>query len=341
MDKYLRPTDVMDYNHPEVQDLARTLGDGISEQTTIAKRCFEWVRDEIKHSGDFKMNPTTCAASEVLRHKTGWCFAKSHLLAALLRANRIPAGLCYQRLTRNGTMPPFTLHGLNAVFLPEFGWYRIDPRGNRSGIDAQFDPPNEKLAWPIAVEGERDLRGVWADPLPSVIAVLRNRDTWDEVRNHLPDMPFQGRDIRYQAVILKDHHVLLLKIEDDGKAVWIIPGGGQEGSESEEECVIREVWEETHLRVEVERLILDEKVPQDPFYERHRTYLCQIIGGVAQPGIEPEVGDAESPIKDIGWFDLRAVDSWDALGGSPPFAFTLLKRIREKLGYARGTYSRF
>ena len=87
MDKYLRPTDVIDYNHPEVQDLARTLGDGISEQTTIAKRCFEWVRDEVKHSGDFKMNPTTCAASEVLRYKTGWCFAKSHLLTALLRAN--------------------------------------------------------------------------------------------------------------------------------------------------------------------------------------------------------------------------------------------------------------
>lgn len=337
MDKYLRPTDVMDYNHPEVRDLARTLGEGISDQTAIAKRCFEWVRDEIKHSGDFKMNPTTCAASEVLRHKTGWCFAKSHLLTALLRANRIPAGLCYQRLTRNGKTPPFTLHGLNAVLLPKFGWYRIDPRGNRSGVDAQFDPPNEKLAWHIAVKGERNLRGVWADPLPSVVAVLRNYDTWDKVRNHLPDLPFHGRDIRYQAVILKDHHVLLLRIEEKDQAFWVIPGGGREGSESEEECVIREVREETHLRVEVERLILDEKVPQDAIYERHKTYLCQIVGGVAQPGIEPEVGDTESPIKEIGWFDLRAMDSWDTLGDSSSFAFSLLKRIREKLGYARET----
>jgi 8-oxo-dGTP pyrophosphatase MutT (NUDIX family) len=225
---------------------------------------------------------------------------------------------------------------LNAVLLPEFGWYRIDPRGNRSGVDAQFDPPNEKLAWHIAVKGERDLRGVWADPLSSVITVLKNYDTWEGVRDHLPDLPFHGRDIRYQAVILKDHHVLLLRIEEEDQAFWVIPGGGREGLESEEECVIREVWEETHLQVEVERLILDEKVPQDPFYERHKTYLCQIIKGVARPGIEPEVADAESPIKDIGWFDLRAVNSWDALGASPPFAFSLLKRIREKLGYARG-----
>ncbi len=63
----------------------------------IAHRCFEFVRDEVRHSWDFKENPVTCHASEVLRHRTGYCYAKTHLLAALLRANRIPAGLCYQR----------------------------------------------------------------------------------------------------------------------------------------------------------------------------------------------------------------------------------------------------
>ena len=189
MDEYLLPTAVMDYDHPEVQRLANDLAGETLEQTTIAKRCFEWVRDEIKHSGDFKMNPTTCAASEVLRHKTGWCFAKSHLLAALLRANQIPAGLCYQRLARNGKTAPFTLHGLNAVLLPEFGWYRIDPRGNRRGVDARFDPPREKLAWPMAAEGEGILQEVWSDPLPEVVAVLRSYPTWKGVRDHLPDLP--------------------------------------------------------------------------------------------------------------------------------------------------------
>ena len=191
MNEYLRSTDIINYDHPEVQRLASTLAEGISDQTIIAKRCFEWVRDKIKHSGDFKMNPTTCAASEVLHHKTGWCFAKSHLLAALLRANHIPTGLCYQRLTRNGKTPPFTLHGLNAVLLPQFGWYRIDPRGNRSGVDAQFDPPHEKLAWPIAIEGEGNFQEIWVDPLPEVVAVLRGYDTWEDVRAHIPDRPFK------------------------------------------------------------------------------------------------------------------------------------------------------
>ena len=88
MDDYLRSTALMDYDHPEVRSLARALGDGVSDPTTIAKRSFEWVRDEIRHSGDFQVNQPTCAASEVLRHGAGWCFAKSHLLAALLRVFR-------------------------------------------------------------------------------------------------------------------------------------------------------------------------------------------------------------------------------------------------------------
>ena len=44
---------------------------------------------------------------------------------------------------------PYTLHGLNAILLPEIGWYRVDPRGNRAGVNAQFIPPQEQLAFEI------------------------------------------------------------------------------------------------------------------------------------------------------------------------------------------------
>ena len=117
MDEYLRPTEVMDWDHPEVQNLARALAHRVSGPTTIAKRIFEWVRDEIRHSGDFKVNQPTCSASEVLRHEAGWCFAKSHLLAALLRANGIAAGLCYQgscRTARPRFAPPRPERGSTA-----------------------------------------------------------------------------------------------------------------------------------------------------------------------------------------------------------------------------------
>ena len=124
-----------------------------------------------------------------MRHGTGFCYAKSHLLAAILRANGIPTGLCYQRLSCDGKGAPFVLHGLNAVYLPDTGWYRIDPRGNRPNVNAQFTPPVEQLAWPLAVEGEADFPEIWPDPLPMIVEVLQRYPTYEEVRDHLPDLP--------------------------------------------------------------------------------------------------------------------------------------------------------
>ena len=144
--------------------------------------------DKIKHSRDYRLQPVPCAASEVLEVGSGYCYAKSHLLAALLRANGIPAGLCYQRLSRDENGAPFTLHGLNAVLLPEFGWYRIDSRGNKPGVDAQFTPPVERLAFAIEHEGEFLLPGIYANPLPNVIEALHSYSEWDELAANLPDI---------------------------------------------------------------------------------------------------------------------------------------------------------
>jgi transglutaminase-like putative cysteine protease len=136
MEEYLKATEVIDWQHPEVIDRAQQIASGLESAEAIAKACFEWVRDEIYHSFDYQMNPVTCRASDVLQHKTGYCFAKSHLLAALLRANQIPAGFCYQRLSIDDQGAPYSLHGFNAIYLPEIGWYRVDARGNKKGINA-------------------------------------------------------------------------------------------------------------------------------------------------------------------------------------------------------------
>jgi transglutaminase-like putative cysteine protease len=181
-------TDVVDWQHPAVLARARSLAGGLSDQSATAKRCFEWVRDEIKHSRDFRMLPVTCSASEVLQEGSGYCYAKSHLLAALLRANGIPAGFCYQRLSRDDNGAPFSLHGLNAVHLPDFGWYRVDPRGNKAGVDAQFVPPIERLAFSINLPGEADLPEIWPDPLPVVVEALRAHTSADALFEALPDI---------------------------------------------------------------------------------------------------------------------------------------------------------
>lgn len=190
MDKYLAHNQFIDWQHPSIVEKAQALSVGHIPKVEIAQSCFEFVRDDIKHSMDHQMNPVTCKASDVLKYGTGFCYAKSHLLAALLRANHIPAGICYQRLSiaDDGSEGPFCLHALNAIHLDEFGWCRVDPRGNKPGIEAEFCPPVEKLAFSIRVEGERDLPEIWPEPLSVVTDVLQGFNTYQEVADHLPDV---------------------------------------------------------------------------------------------------------------------------------------------------------
>lgn len=192
LEVFLAESQYIDWKHPSILAKARELAAGNSDDEAIAKRCFEFVRDRIRHSWDYRLNPVTCRASDVLLQGTGYCYAKSHLLAALLRANNIPAGLCYQRLSIGTEGPPYCLHGLNAVYLRNHGWYRIDARGNKPGVDADFIPPLEKLAFPVSSSAETDIPGIWAEPMPEVVHVLARYETVDQVYENLPDIASLG-----------------------------------------------------------------------------------------------------------------------------------------------------
>jgi len=187
MKKYLTYSQYIDWHEKNIIDKAAELASNHASVIDIAKACFEFVRDEIKHSWDYALNPVTCKASDVLKQGTGFCYAKSHLLAALLRANNIPAGLCYQRLTISNDEPPFCLHGLNAMFIAPYGWYRVDARGNKGSVKAEFIPPIEKLAFPIVIEGEIDFTDILSEPLDVIVTLLVTSNTYLDVANNLPD----------------------------------------------------------------------------------------------------------------------------------------------------------
>lgn len=194
---YLRPTAVIDWQQSQVLAQARALAG--PKPLDTASNCFEWVRDRVLHSADHRRNPITCSASEVIQHRTGYCYAKSHLLAALLRANHIPAGLCYQRLSLRDDGAPYSLHGFNAIHLQPWGWIRVDARGNRAGLDTRFDPPKESFAFAGTLPGEVTFANVLAEPLAVVVETLRQGGNWEELFNRLPDvMPEQYDELGLQ-----------------------------------------------------------------------------------------------------------------------------------------------
>ena len=144
-------------------------------------------------------------------------------------------------------------------------------------------------------------------------------------------------DARCQAAIIKEDHILVLKVWDhssSGSRFRVLPGGARIGEESEEECVRREIMEETHLEVRVGRLILEEPALPDGMYRRIKTYLCRIVGGNAMPGMEPEIDtEGKNTIQRIEWYDLRDSERWEELRRDDPIIYRQLHAIRVALDY--------
>jgi hypothetical protein len=189
LDSYLVCSEIIDWRTPAIVASARSIAAEAESDVDRTKRLFEWVRDQVPHSCDAGHETVTCRASDVLHLRTGLCFAKSHLLAAMLRAVDLPAGFCYQLLRYDdGPNARMILHGLNGVYLPSIGqWFRVDPRGNKQGVDAQFRLDCEQLAFPTnTAAGEALDPTVFVEPLPSVVSCLTTSASVQDALKRLP-----------------------------------------------------------------------------------------------------------------------------------------------------------
>jgi transglutaminase-like putative cysteine protease len=183
---YLAADEVVDHHHPLVRARAARLAADAADSYAYARAAFEFVRDAIPHSADSGDMRVTWRASDVLEQGTGICHAKSHALAALLRAEDIPTAFCYQRLTHDaGT--GHVLHGMVAVRF-QGAWHRQDCRGNKPGVDAQFSLGGERLAFVAdAKSSEMDYPVLYAAPHAAVLRALKDAPDRPYLWENLPD----------------------------------------------------------------------------------------------------------------------------------------------------------
>ncbi|MEM0204873.1 MAG: NUDIX hydrolase [Nitrososphaerota archaeon] len=113
-----------------------------------------------------------------------------------------------------------------------------------------------------------------------------------------PKMPV----VAVGALILQDHNILLVKRKNEpGKGRWSIPGGSVELGESLKDAVVREVYEETGLLVEVSELLdIIEVIRRDSagniiFHYVILDYLAKPISGTLR---------AASDASDVIWVSV-------------------------------------
>ncbi|MFB8791274.1 MAG: transglutaminase family protein [Potamolinea sp.] len=188
--EYLAASEIIDYHKGNISTVATKLSENTKNEIDLAKTVYEYVRDNISHSFDINSNLVTCEASSVLEHKQGICYAKSHLLAAILRYLKIPTGFCYQKLILDDSEKPwFTLHGLNAIYLGSLNkWIRVDARGNKEGVQAEFNLEKEVLAFPVREKHQEiDYPIIYTKPNEKVVESLKKSQNREDLLTNLPD----------------------------------------------------------------------------------------------------------------------------------------------------------
>ena len=174
--EYLQETESIDYSAPAIRQKAEKILYDSHNRLEYIENAYKFVRDEIPHSWDIGSEIISHKASEVLLNRTGICWTKSCLLAALLRTNGIPSGISYQYLTRadEGAEEGYIIHALNTVYIESLNkWIRLDARGNKENVHAEFSLDKESLAFPIRKEfGEIDYRDNHPDLDVRLIRIL-------------------------------------------------------------------------------------------------------------------------------------------------------------------------
>ncbi len=192
LEEFLRFDNVIAVN-TEIREKTAELLNASGDEVDQARSIFEWVRDNIDHTKDIGQEIVTCKATDTFAKRTGICFAKSHLLASMMRLVGIPCGFCYQVFDSGVAIlaDSMALHGLNAIYLEKTSqWHRIDPRGNREGIYGGFSLDSEVLPFPEMAFLDDC---VYAAPLENVVHGLENAATITDLWPNLPSVSKEGQ----------------------------------------------------------------------------------------------------------------------------------------------------
>lgn len=149
---YLRPTEVLDSDHPRVRAFAAAAVNGFSSPVEKAVRLYYSVRDGIRYDPYVPFHrPEHYRASGVLARGRGYCVSKAALLCALGRSVGIPSRIGFadvrnhiatRELIETLGSNLFVYHGFTE-FLLEGEWVRATPAFNRELCERHAIAPLE------------------------------------------------------------------------------------------------------------------------------------------------------------------------------------------------------
>ena len=195
MKEYLKPTAVMNFDTPEIAELAMGLTAGIETDKEKTVALFYFVRDMIAYKiFDVDLTINSFQATSTLERGHGFCIPKAVLLASFARAVKIPSRLHFADL-RNHRLPEHLLKKLKTDIMAFHGyvelffdnkWIAVNPAFDikmcirNDFIPVEFDGENDALFHHNDVNGNPHMEyktdhGTFPDlPYEKVISAFRN-----------------------------------------------------------------------------------------------------------------------------------------------------------------------
>lgn len=169
-------------------------GSGVGVDVDLDVRVGVGARAGGGASAELLRRGIACRASEVLTLGHGVSFAKSHLLAALLRIAGHPTGFCYARLVDPMRSNRFMLHGFVAChWQGSQRWILLDPLGDRPQATPpvatvfRFAEPYSLARVPEIARGESLLPFVYQRPARRIVDWLERVPDRKALRRTWPD----------------------------------------------------------------------------------------------------------------------------------------------------------
>ncbi len=138
LNQYLKPTKLINYNHPEIIQKANELTVDFEKQEEKAQALFCFIRDEIRYVFHADREKEFYKASSILEKGRGFCTQKSILFCALARACNIPAGIHFYDID-DFTLPPNFVDLLRTKTLYRHGIVSLYLNGKWNKYDATLD----------------------------------------------------------------------------------------------------------------------------------------------------------------------------------------------------------